>query len=60
MAIVGAVLAINDILKEGRIIASRTFETDAAFFWAAVGYLLVTVAATVAVRRLEQRYAIRR
>jgi glutamate transport system permease protein len=59
-AIVGAVLAINDILKEGRIIASRTFETDAAFFWAAVGYLLLTGAATVAFRQLEQRYAIRR
>jgi glutamate transport system permease protein len=59
-AIVGAVLAINDILKVGRIIASRTFENDAAFFWAAVGYLLLTGAATVAFRRLEQRYAIRR
>jgi glutamate transport system permease protein len=59
-AIVGAALAINDILKEGRIIASRTFETDAAFFWAAVGYLLLTGAATVAIRQLEQRYAIRR
>jgi His/Glu/Gln/Arg/opine family amino acid ABC transporter permease subunit len=59
-AIVGAVLAINDILKEGRIISSRTFETDAAFFWAAVGYLLLTGAATVAFRQLEKRYAIRR
>jgi glutamate transport system permease protein len=59
-AIVGAALAINDILKEGRIIASRTFETDAAFFWAAVGYLLLTVTATLAFRRLERRYAIRR
>ena len=59
-AIVGAALAINDILKEGRIIASRTFETDAAFFWAAVGYLLLTGAATLAFRQLERRYAIRR
>jgi His/Glu/Gln/Arg/opine family amino acid ABC transporter permease subunit len=59
-AIVGAVVAINDVLKEGRIIASRTFETDAAFFWAAVGYLLLTGVATVAFRQLEQRYAIRR
>ena len=33
---------------------------EAAFFWAAVGYLLLTVAATIAIRRLEQRYAIRR
>jgi glutamate transport system permease protein len=59
-AIVGAALAIDDILKEARIVGSRTFETDAAFFWAAVGYLLLTVAATVGVRRLERRYAIRR
>ena len=58
--IVGGAVAMNDLLKEARIIASRTFETEAAFFWAAVGYLLVTVAATIAVRRLEQRYAIRR
>ena len=33
---------------------------DAAFFWAAVGYLLLTAAATLAFRRLERRYAIRR
>jgi glutamate transport system permease protein len=59
-AIVGAAVAINDLLKEARIIGSRTFETDASFFWAAVGYLLLTAAATVAVRRLERRYAIRR
>jgi glutamate transport system permease protein len=59
-AIVGAALAINDILKQARIISSRTLEPDAAFFWAAVGYLLLTVAATVGVRVLERRYAIRR
>ena len=59
-AIVGAALAIDDILKEARIIGSRTFETDAAFFWAAVGYLLLTAGATVGVRVLERRYAIRR
>ncbi len=58
--IVGGAVAVDDLLKEARIIGSRTFETEAAFFWAAVGYLLLTVAATVAVRRLEQRYAIRR
>ena len=58
--IVGGGVALNDLLKESRLIASRTFETEAAFFWAAVGYLLITVAATIAVRRLEQRYAIRR
>ena len=59
-AIVGAALAIDDILKEARVIGARTFETDAAFFWAAIGYLLLTAAATVAFRQLERRYAIRR
>ncbi len=59
-AIIGAALAVNDVLKEARIIASRTFENEAAFFWATIGYLLLTVAATIAVRQLENRYAIRR
>ena len=59
-AIIGAALAVNDMLKEARILASRTFENEAAFFWATVGYLILTVAATIAVRQLEQRYAIRR
>lgn len=59
-AIVGAALAVNDLLKEARILNSRTFETEAAFFWAAAGYLILTLAATVAVRVLESRFAIRR
>jgi glutamate transport system permease protein len=60
-AIIGAsLLALPDLLKEARIIQSRTFETDATFLWAAVGYLLLTGAATVAVRHLERRLAIRR
>ena len=60
-AIVGvSLLALPDLLKEARIVQSRTFQTDEAFFWAAVGYLLLTASATVAVRALESRYAIRR
>jgi His/Glu/Gln/Arg/opine family amino acid ABC transporter permease subunit len=60
-AIVGvSLLALPDLLKEARIVQSRTFQTDATFFWAAVGYLLLTVAATIAFRLLERRYAIRR
>jgi len=60
-AIVGvSLLALPDLLKEARIVQSRTFQTDEAFFWAAVGYLLLTVTATVAVRGLERRYAIKR
>lgn len=60
-AIVGvSLLALPDLLKEARIVQSRTFQTDEAFFWAAVGYLLLTASATVAFRYLERRFAIRR
>ena len=60
-AIIGvSLLALGDLLKEARIISSRTFQTDEAFFWAAVGYLLLTGLATIAVRGLEKRYAIHR
>jgi aspartate/glutamate/glutamine transport system permease protein len=60
-AIIGvSLLALGDLLKEARIISSRTFQTDEAFFWAAVGYLLLTGLATIAIRGLEKRYAIHR
>ena len=60
-AIIGvSLLALPDLLKQARIVQSRTFETNATFFWAAVGYLLLTGLATLAVRQLERRYAIRR
>jgi His/Glu/Gln/Arg/opine family amino acid ABC transporter permease subunit len=60
-AIVGvSLLALPDLLKQARIVQARTFQTDEAFFWAAVGYLLLTGAATLAFRVLEKRFAIRR
>jgi putative glutamine transport system permease protein len=60
-AIVGvSLLALPDLLKEARIVQSRTFETNETFFWAAVGYLILTGLATLAFRVLEARYAIRR
>ena len=60
-AIIGvSLLALPDLLKEARTVNSRTFQTDEAFFWAAVGYLLLTVTATLAFRGLERRYAIHR
>ena len=60
-AIVGvSLLALPDLLKEARIIQSRTFETNETFFWAAVGYLILTGLATLVFRALEARYAIRR
>ncbi len=60
-AIVGvSLLALPDLLKQARIVQSRTFQTDETFFWAAVGYLLLTATATLAVRGVEKRFAIRR
>jgi His/Glu/Gln/Arg/opine family amino acid ABC transporter permease subunit len=60
-AIIGvSLLALPDLLKEARIAQSRTFQTTETFFWAAVGYLLLTATATVVVRVLERHFAIRR
>jgi His/Glu/Gln/Arg/opine family amino acid ABC transporter permease subunit len=60
-AIIGvSLLALPDLLKEARIVQSRTFQTNEAFFWAAVGYLLLTATATLGFRYLERRFAIRR
>jgi His/Glu/Gln/Arg/opine family amino acid ABC transporter permease subunit len=60
-AIVGvSLLALPDLLKSARIVQARTFETDEVFFWAAVGYLLLTAAVTLLIRSLERRFAIRR
>ena len=60
-AIIGVALGMaQDLLKEARIINSNTFQTNEVFFWAAVGYLIMTVSATLVVRRLEQRLAVRR
>ena len=60
-AIIGvSLLALPDLLKTARLIQSRTFDTNEAFFWAAVGYLLLTGTVTALIRVLESRYAIRR
>ncbi len=56
----GSILALDDLLKTGRVIASRSFETIPAFVWAASGYLILTGLATLAIRHLESRYAVRR
>lgn len=60
-AILGAsVLALPDLLKAGRVTAARTAQAHPSFFWAAVGYLILTVTATFIVRYLEKRLAIKR
>jgi His/Glu/Gln/Arg/opine family amino acid ABC transporter permease subunit len=60
-AIIGvSLLALPDILKQARIVQARTFETDVTFFWAAVGYLILTGAATLVFKVLEKRFTIAR
>ena len=60
-AIIGvSLLALPDLLKQARIVQARTFETDETFFWAAVGYLILTGAVTLVIRNLERRFAIHR
>ena len=60
-AMVGvSLLALGDLLKNARIVNSRTFDTNASFLWAAVGYLILTGLVTLAIRRLETRYTIKR
>jgi ABC-type amino acid transport system permease subunit len=60
-AVVGvSLLALPDLLKEARIVQSRTFQTTETFFWAGVGYLILTAIATLVFRYLERRLAIRR
>jgi glutamate transport system permease protein len=60
-AIIGvSLLALDDLLKTARTVGSRGFDYSESFFWAAVGYLILTGAATWAIRVLERRYAIHR
>jgi His/Glu/Gln/Arg/opine family amino acid ABC transporter permease subunit len=56
----GSILALDDLLKTARIVQARTFETVPAFVWAGAGYLILTGLATVTIRWLEKRYAVRR
>lgn len=60
-AIVGAsLLALPDLVKTARDVNADTFQTEEVFFWAAVGYLTLTLTATLGFRYLERRFAIRR
>jgi His/Glu/Gln/Arg/opine family amino acid ABC transporter permease subunit len=60
-AIVGAsILAVPELMNRARYEQSRSFETVQTFFWAGVGFLLLTALATWAFAALERRFAIRR
>jgi His/Glu/Gln/Arg/opine family amino acid ABC transporter permease subunit len=61
-AIIGASLVpiAPDLLKEAKILRNKTLQTNETFFWAAVGYLILTLTATFVVRYLEKRWQVRR
>lgn len=60
-AVIGvSLLALRDLLKEARLINNNTFQTNETFFWAAFGFLMLTVPLTFLVRYLERRLAIKR
>lgn len=60
-AIMGAsLLALDDLLKISRIANSNTFQPVASFLPGAVGYLILTITATFAVKYSERRFAVRR
>ena len=56
----GSLVALPDLLKRTREIQADTALPDEVYFWGAVGYLLLTVTATLVFRYLEARFAIRR
>ena len=59
-AVIGGALQAQDLMMRARNISADTFKTNEAFFWGAVGYLLITVSLTVLIRRLETTLAIKR
>ena len=60
-AVIGATLALaTDLLKTAREVNNDTLQTVPVFFWAACGYLVLTIPTTFLVRYLETRLAIRR
>jgi aspartate/glutamate/glutamine transport system permease protein len=60
-AIIGvSLVALPDLLAQARVVNAETFRTHETFFWAAAGYLILTVTATLVFRYLESRYRIRR
>jgi glutamate transport system permease protein len=56
----GSLVALPDLLKRTREVQADTAQPDEVYFWGAVGYLILTVTATLVFRFLESRFAIRR
>lgn len=55
----GSLLAINDLLLRTRQIYNDNFKVE-TLVWSTIGYLILTIAATIVVRKLETRLVIRR
>jgi His/Glu/Gln/Arg/opine family amino acid ABC transporter permease subunit len=56
----GSLVALPDLLHEARKVQSQTGRPDEVYFWAAVGFLVLTLTTTVVFRYLERRFEIRR
>ena len=56
----GSLVALDDLLHNSRRIASDTGQTNEVFFWAAVGFLFLTLTTTLLFRYLESRFEIKR
>jgi glutamate transport system permease protein len=56
----GSLVALPDLLKQTREVQAQTAQPDEVYFWGAVGFLILTLTATLAFRYLESRFAIRR
>jgi His/Glu/Gln/Arg/opine family amino acid ABC transporter permease subunit len=55
----GSLLALNDLLLRTRQIYNNNFKIE-TLVWSTVGYLILTITATIAVRRLETKLVIKR
>ena len=56
----GSLVALPDLLQRSKRLASETVQFNEVFFWAAFGFLLLTLTTTLAIRFLERRFEIRR
>src|SRR5918995_2199573 len=56
----GSLVALPDLLKQTREVQADTAQPDEVYFWGAVGFLILTVTATLIFRYLERHYTIRR
>lgn len=55
----GSLLALNDLLLRTRQIYNNNFKVE-TLVWSTIGYLILTIIATIVVRKLETRLVIKR